>query len=1032
MRSRIWTFVFHLRNRLAGSLPRIAAGCIVVAAIACALWADMRISEAITTGFGGEIGPIADPRGDHPVRRAGEVAEQLFQNVVTQRWLEFDAATSTFDLRVDCDALEDGFPDYDRRHAAAAATAAKDADDAKLTARQLCKSDPGAAIRDEITAWNRGATVVAVRDDRNLNAPCKDGTSAEAYVPDDCYESAWQASFAPSSSDATVAIAAAATIIPGPPSDEIRSVLRSGAIGFTPWRRFDISTVTTGKLVLRSTVKPDGSHGRRRVAVDVIGDLDPSDPPFATVTGSSQPDGPVDAELFCDRARTSAGCERAAQRPGGSRMPRGVRLTFDFDAARPVELRIAVKPIIAVPRKVAALEKARFVAPDYEWEYDDESVIKLTDRIQVRCRRVDPGVIAEDEVGDEGLTMAPAEGAGPVREFDLCGLYWNTALPPQSPASEGTSVVATSAAPQAGVAPYTQPGLLSVRLAAPEPLVLTKVLDVPDPTGLRPTVSRVASNDVARQLALVPVIGIDDKDTDSLLGQLRGRVPSSQQRDIELTIDARLQRASFDLLKGLMGRAAPLAEINQYLEPKFDKQRRGAIVLIDAGSSGPGGSGFDADAGRILAAVSWPELDSRMSEEDIQTFANVRPWESPLAARGWSGNDKYNAPGSSLKPIIALAAIDRAARGDNSIADFLGAEPGRPGLAPAALRTFGGAEAAALRFSYTNDALVVPVGNSGRTVEIKTESGTICADMSGGKSCQSDTAPVNLRRMLARSNNIWFARLALALDGDAVMTAGSNGQQKTEITNTQAPVSRPLAIAGIVSRLWPAEARNILVGDQVGLYSRVHATAVQLDEVNATRPRRQSVALNGIGQAAQATPLAMASMLASIATGRVVLPRLTVGDDVRPKRGAPLFDPASTDGAPLDQLRAEEMLRNLRTALADVVHVGTAAGKFGPLTDRVFGKTGTAQVGQNATDPNTVWFVGWIEGLKLAGFEKRRIAFACMVTHANKDEAAGGRVCAPLMRILFQRIEAQQQPSAQASQPSPQQQPPSQPPGRRR
>jgi cell division protein FtsI/penicillin-binding protein 2 len=1024
MRSRFWTFIFYLRNRLSGSLPRIVAGCIVIAAIACALWADMRISETITAGFGGEIGPIASARSDHPVRRAGEVAEQLFQNAVTQGWLEFDAATSALDLRVDCDALEQGFPHYDRRRVTATVTAVKDGGDPKLTARQLCKSDPGAAIRDEVAAWNRGTTVVAVRDDRNLNAPCKDGTPAEGYVPEDCYASAWQASFAPSSSDAAIAAAAAATIIPGPPSEDIRSVLRSNAIGFTPWRRFDVSTATIGKLVLRSAVKPNGSRGKRRVAVDVIGDLDPSDPPFAAVAGTGQADGPVDVELFCDRARTSAGCERAAKRLGGQRMPHGVRLTFEFDAARPVELRIAVKAIIAVPRKVAALEKARFIAPDYEWEYDDESVIKLTDRIQVRCRDVDPSVIAEDPVDDDDLTMAPAEGAGPVRELDLCGLYWHAAPLPQSPASPVVSAAAPQASLAPAVAPFAQPGLLSVRLSAPEPLALTKVLDVPDPTGLRPTVSRVASNDVARQLALVPVIGIDDKDADSLLGQLRGKVPSGTQRDIELTIDARLQRASFDLLKGLMGRAAPFAEINQYLEPKFDKQRRGAIVLIDAGASGMGGTGFDVDTGRILAAASWPELDSRMSEEDIRTFASVRPWESPLAARGWSGNDKYNAPGSSLKPIVALAAIDRAARGDNDIADFLGAEPGRPGLAPAALRTFGGPAAAPLRFSYTTEALVVPVGNSSRTVDIKTASGSICADMSAGKGCDA-TAPVNLRRMLARSNNIWFARLALALDGDAVMITGANGQ-KTEITDTQAPVSRPLAIARMVSRLWPVEARDIVTGDQVGLYSRVHATAVQLDEVNATRPRRQSVALNGIGQAAQATPLAMASMFASIATGRVVLPRLTAGNDVRPKRGAPLFDPASLDGAPLDPLGAEEMLRNLRTALADVVHVGTAAGKFGPLTDRVFGKTGTAQVGQNATDPNTVWFVGWIEGLKLAGFEQRRIAFACMVTHANKDEAGGGRVCAPLMRILFQRIEAQQQPPAlppQASQ---------QPPGRRR
>jgi cell division protein FtsI/penicillin-binding protein 2 len=1021
MRSRIGTFIFHLRNRTAGALPRIATGFVVIAAIACALWADVRISEAIVGSFGGEIGTIASPRYDHPVRRAGEVAEQLFQSAVTQRWLVFDAAASSLDLRVDCDALEQGFPQYDRRQLAAAVTVMKDGADPKLAARQLCKSDPGAAIREEVLTWNRGATVVAVRDDRNLNAACKDGTPAEGYVPENCYESAWQGSFAPSSTDAVIAAASAATIIPGPPPDEVRSVLRSDAFGFTPWRRFDVAAVTSGKLVLRSLVKPNGSRGKRRIAVDVIGDLEASDPPVVVVAGTGRSDGPVSIELFCDRARTSANCQAAAQRRGGQRMPRGVRLTFEFEAARPVEIRIAVKPIIAVPRKVAALEKARFITPDYDWEYDDDRVIKLTDRVQVRCRWVDPSVIAEDPLDDDDLTMAPAEGAGPVRELDLCGLYWHAAPPPQPqrPGSQPSSAIATAAAPQAAIAPavaaFAQPGLLSVRLSAPEPLVLTKVFDVPDPTGLRPSVSRVASNDVARQLALVPVVGIDDKDADSLLGQLRGRVPTGGQRDIELTIDARLQRATFELLKGLMGRAAPFAEIDQYLESRFDKQRRGSIVLIDAGASGPGGSGFDKDTGRILAAASWPELDSRTSEEDIRTFAQVRPWESPLAARGWSGNDKYNAPGSALKPIIALAAMDRAARGDNAIADFLGAEPGRPGLAPGALRTFGGPAAAPLQFGFTSNALVVPVGNSNKTFKITTESQTICADMMSAKDCSNATGPVNLRHMLARSNNLWFARLALALDADAVMTTDAAGR-RMEITDPEAPVSRPLAIARMVSRLWPPEARDIIVGDRVDRYSRVHATAVQLDEANATKARRQSVALNGIGQAAQATPLAMASMFASIATGRVVLPRLTAGNDPRAMLGASLFDPASLDGVALDQSRAEEMLRTLRTALADVVRVGTAAGRFGALTDRVFGKTGTAQVGQNADDPITVWFIGWIEGLKLPGFEQRRIAFACMVTHADQINAAGGRVCAPLMRMLFQRIEGQQQPQPQATQ----------------
>ena len=52
-----------------------------------------------------------------------------------------------------------------------------------------------------------------------------------------------------------------------------------------------------------------------------------------------------------------------------------------------------------------------------------------------------------------------------------------------------------------------------------------------------------------------------------------------------------------------------------------------------------------------------------------------------------------------------------------------------------------------------------------------------------------------------------------------------------------------------------------------------------------------------------------------------------------------------------------------------------------------------------------VWFIGWLDGLALPGLEGRRIAFACMLTHADPEDAAGGKTCAPFMRMLFERID---------------------------
>ena len=621
---------------------------------------------------------------------------------------------------------------------------------------------------------------------------------------------------------------------------------------------------------------------------------------------------------------------------------------------------------------------------------------------------IDPAVIAYD-VEDESELRIPASLGEAPREVRVCMLDWITRKP--VPASlrrqpPGGPVIPVATATVAA-ATAAEPGTLTVRLGGAEPLALTKAVTAADPAMPGKTRTAVVPTDEAKALALLPLIGTDDKDAGSLIGQLRPRVPSGGNRDLELTIDARLQRIAFDHLRGLMTRQPAFRDINTMMETKYDGERRGAIVLLDGGRVGSGG--YDEDAGRILAAASWPQVAPGISESDLRAVEKLYPSRSPLAARAWAQNDRFNAPGSSIKPVIALAAIDRAARGDNTIADMLGAEPpDRIGLNAAGIqRTLGNQYG----FSFTTDKLVVPVG-AGRpregTHSITTGSGPLCADVPGD--CRGN-GRVRMHDMLIRSDNIWFARMALALDEDAVSTVGANGR-RSEIgprARTDAPPSGgpPLAVARMVSRLWPDQAANILPSDNVRRFSRLQATPIQLDARDESRPRLLSVALNGIGQSAQATPLAMASIMSSIATGRIVLPRLTPQDDPRrTARGLPLLNPEDVDGKRLDQGRAEAMVDRLRRALSDVVRSGTAAPGFrgSSLLDRVYGKTGTAQSDEMG-GPDTVWFVGWLEGLAMPGLEARRIGFACMLTHANPEDSAGGRTCAPLMRKLFERIE---------------------------
>jgi cell division protein FtsI/penicillin-binding protein 2 len=1001
--------LFYLRNAIAGSWLRWIALALGALLVAAAAWAATAASNFVLEKFGGTVSSMGDRRLEHPVQRAGELSGALFAELVANHWLEFNRSTARLDLLADCDALALGFPAYDLRPGRGPK---EDIDAARTVTRKVCRSDPGTTIREEVGLWNQRTSVVAVRDDRDGNRPCDNGLTQDVFTPEGCHSAVWQAGFALTAVDT----ATAATLTGGLPAEVGVFLTANVHAGFGGWNRFDGSTARDGAMVLRSTVTSEGSSGRRTVTVDVIGDVVSADwqetaqvarDPLATRAP------PASIELLCDKPTISRqSCKRILASARGRHVARGSRITFQFEGARAVELRVVVKPAPAIERRIVTLERARFRTPDPGEAVGDDPdrTIRLTDQVVARCNQVDPAVIAYD-IDDETELRIPASlGNAETGEVNVCMLDWVTRKPAPvnvRTASSGASAKATptAAAPAAAAA---EPGLLTVRLGGVEPLALTKAVSVPDPAAPGKTRTVIAPTDETKALALLPLVGADEGDAGSLIGQLRPRVPPGGNRDLELTIDARLQRISFDHLKGLMTRRPAFAEINAMMPPQYNAERRGAIVLIDAGAKSPGG--YDDDAGRILAAATWPQVEPGLSESDLRAMEKMRPSRSPLAARGWAQNDRFNAPGSSIKPIVALAAIDRAARGDDTIADMLGAEPGRPGLDAAGIqRTLGNQ----YNFSFTTDELVVPFyagSRRERPHSITTYAGgegTLCTDVPG--KCKGN-GRVRLHDMLIHSDNIWFARLALALDDNVVSTVGPNGKRveiKPPARTDASPAGEPLAIARIVSRLWPDQAGNILPSDTVRRFSRLQASPIQLDETRADGPRLLSVALNGIGQSAQATPLAMASIMASIATGRIVLPRLTPQDDARrTARGQPLLDPGTVDGRRLDAGRAEQMIDSLRRALAGVVRSGTAAAAFknSDLVERLHAKTGTAQ-SDDKDGPDTVWFVGWLDGLAMPGLEGRRIGFACMLTHANPDDAAGGKSCAPLMRMLFERIE---------------------------
>ena len=149
------------------------------------------------------------------------------------------------------------------------------------------------------------------------------------------------------------------------------------------------------------------------------------------------------------------------------------------------------------------------------------------------------------------------------------------------------------------------------------------------------------------------------------------------------------------------------------------------------------------------------------------------------------------------------------------------------------------------------------------------------------------------------------------------------------------------------------------------------------------------LAQNSIGQAMTTTPLQMAKVAASIATGKIIDPQL-----LKSKNGTNyLLNKKENLDVP--------HLQWLRDGMKSVVEKGTAAFAFkDKLACQVYGKTGTAQVGQRDKEGkwnnkrNSAWFIGWYQPEK----KQPKFAFACMVTHAN---GSGGKVCAPIIRNIL-------------------------------
>lgn len=485
----------------------------------------------------------------------------------------------------------------------------------------------------------------------------------------------------------------------------------------------------------------------------------------------------------------------------------------------------------------------------------------------------------------------------------------------------------------------------------------------------------------AFDLGLAPLVGWGAEDDGSIAAALAAR-PDGTPDDVQLTVDANLQRAA---RKALVDRMKDL-----FPTKRPDSPRRASLVLLDAGDG--------ARAGDILAMVDLPELPERRNQWDVEALAAGGDRNNPLAGHAFRAGDVDTMPGSTFKLVTALAGVDAAARGDDRVWSVLAGESTLSDTA----------RAMGINPQGLGELTVAGEGGKSFTVHNASIAHTLAKDsLSVAESKCPPARPgivdqVGVCEALITSSNLWFAGLSLLTDGSKVV--GPDGHESARPTPD-------LAMAAVLCRLYRlAEPAGCAGGKPLDLLRgalpaavRLLAEPVRLPAIEANGARRVTLATNAYGQGVTMTPLAVASIYASVATGRVVLPRLlpfaAPDTTVDPNEGLPLF---AQEGDGERRRRGLEMIRAGLHGVANVAP-GTAHAVFADkgLRARVFSKTGTAEtVGKRIYSS---WYAGWIEPAAGSGIT-RRLAFACVVTRTG---TYGSTSCGPAIAALLTTLDKQ-------------------------
>ncbi|MEQ8481315.1 MAG: penicillin-binding transpeptidase domain-containing protein [Hoeflea sp.] len=827
--------------------------------------------------------------------------------------------------------------------------------------RELCESAQGERIREQVATFNQSYRIVAISDNRRADAAtksadgvaCADGVShARLFVPARCLPNTWEASVAAdgravqSISTATISKFDYAFLASETDSYygdwKVIAPVIDTQTGQAGDYRFQTS-MTFGDLPIR--IRTIGAV--RSILINGTAVRPDTDTKSADTSDAAGNRRSVSLRIFCADDSRGIGNRQRCEGESPRGRPTGSLLTVTGKSGETVSMELLIEPSIRIDR---TLRRYLGKLDKEEIPEDDQKVTLGFGRIRVAC----------------DLAGFAARKSAMGLDATGCELNWHV---PDNQTVERQS----------------------------EPL------DGLEISGLPVLDSQGALTQKAFELGLGGLLGLGTGDSGSVAAVLS---KTENGEDPELTIVPEYQEKALDAL------------VRNFTCPKGEERcsRRADLIIMDAEGE---------NAGNVLALASLPQPRTGMSAWDIETLELTASAKSPLAAYGWRNYDLRGTPGSAFKLVTALAASQYVLdTGDKTLedvllgrasplemADLFGIAATRPSFNGRCKPNY------EIRDPNRMNALPIP-GARGGVVFCMGNSSSSSGARSGiahiletgvESGCGTTAAKrAGLCEAVKRSSNLYFAGIAMYLDADKLI------DPETGFEHTDAVPD--LLLAKTAERLFPAGRSAEAVEEKSELdildvnypaTGRGRASPLIVEAglpVPPGEPRRLRLARGGIGLSVTASPLAMASIAASVATGRIVRPHVVSkqqrGGGTDPLEGEPILVTA-----PENQELADRFLREIRDGMAAVIRNsgGTSRSAFAKvpenLRNSIYAKTGTAPVFTHGTAPSdgpyAAWLVGYVDPIEgLPGID-RKLAFACRVAFSP---SYGGSVCGPIVR----------------------------------